>query len=351
MSKLLGIKELCEFWQAIKSHLALKQDKLTAGTNITISGNTISATDTNTFKTFYATCPTAASTATKVVTVQGNDPFELKIGTVVGVLFTNSNNAGSPKLNVNNTGAIQIYYNNAVVTTSNVFAGGVANVVNYYMYSGAAWVFMSWSRDNNSWQQNTASQNGYVTSGSGHANQVWKTDGNGVPAWRNDANTWQQNTASQNGYVTAGSGHANLVWKTDGNGVPGWRTDANTTYSNATTSAAGLMSAADKTKLNKLANDTITTRTISVTNVSIPVGGYVDQVVGAIPTVTGYTFVGLMRGYTENWDTTGGVGASAVFLHNIWVDNGNALAGARNLANNAAKVTIRVIALYVKNFS
>lgn len=46
MSKLLGIKELCEFWQAIKSSLTLKQDKLTAGQNITINGNTISSANT-----------------------------------------------------------------------------------------------------------------------------------------------------------------------------------------------------------------------------------------------------------------------------------------------------------------
>ena len=40
------------------------------------------------------------------------------------------------------------------------------------------------------------------------------------------SDTWQANTASANGYVTAGSGHANKVWKTDADGVPGWRDDA-----------------------------------------------------------------------------------------------------------------------------
>ena len=46
------------------------------------------------------------------------------------------------------------------------------------------------------------------------------------------------------------TGNANKVWKKDSNGVPGWNTDANTTYSNATISAAGLMSAADKVTMN-----------------------------------------------------------------------------------------------------
>ena len=129
---------------------------VTAATAITksdITGLGIPSSDTNTRKAFYGTCGTSASTQTKVVTLSTTTGWELAAGTVVAVKFTytntyNSTTSAPCKLNVNNTGAKNIYYGNtATPTGTNPLAFGRANCINQYVYDGTNWVWCGTSAD------------------------------------------------------------------------------------------------------------------------------------------------------------------------------------------------------------
>lgn len=92
----------------------------------------------------YGTCTTAAATAEKVVEITGYTDWRLAAGSIITVLFTNTNTAASPTLNVNETGAKPISYVNATITSSNLTYGGYRNRPITYMYDGEAYHFISW---------------------------------------------------------------------------------------------------------------------------------------------------------------------------------------------------------------
>lgn len=94
---------------------------------------------------YVGTCPTAASTVTKVVTTQtfptsNGAPL---VGTIIAVKFDITNTATAPKLNVNGLGAASIYYNTGVVTSTSGIYGGTANRYVYYMWDGTNWVWLN----------------------------------------------------------------------------------------------------------------------------------------------------------------------------------------------------------------
>ena len=79
--------------------------------------------------THYGTCSTAAGTAAKVVSCSG---FTLATGAIITVKFTVTNTAGSPTLNVNNTGAKAIQYRGSAISAGYL----AANRVYTFIYDG-----------------------------------------------------------------------------------------------------------------------------------------------------------------------------------------------------------------------
>lgn len=97
--------------------------------------------------TWVGTCASAASEQHKVVTV--DDGFVLKKGVSIAVNFSNSNTFSATSsehitLNVNGTGAKQIYYNTSNANTgTNTVIYGQKNRYLYYTYDGTYWVWNS----------------------------------------------------------------------------------------------------------------------------------------------------------------------------------------------------------------
>jgi len=61
----------------------------------------------------------------------------------VGIKFTNTNSASEVTLNVNNSGAKSIWYNNAEYTGKSSDICGYAGRVTYYMYDGTYWAWLN----------------------------------------------------------------------------------------------------------------------------------------------------------------------------------------------------------------
>ena len=87
--------------------------------------------------TLYGTCSTAAATAAKVVTLADFDT--LLTGVTIHVKFTYGNTAASPTLNVNSTGAKNIYAYGTTAPGTTAAASWAANSVVSLTYDGTAW--------------------------------------------------------------------------------------------------------------------------------------------------------------------------------------------------------------------
>ena len=111
----------------------------------------------------YGTCATEAATASKVITVSGNTQWALTAGSRITIKFTYTNSAQNPTFNVNGTGAKSVWYNTALITTSNLGYAGTANRPMDFVYDGTQYIFVGWSVDNNTTYSNASLGQGYAT--------------------------------------------------------------------------------------------------------------------------------------------------------------------------------------------
>lgn len=111
----------------------------------------------------YGTCTTAGNVAEKVVTLDGNDNWELKKSAIIIVKFANTNSATNVTLNVNGTGAKQIWYANGVFTGNSGYVNGESGSHCMYIYDGTYWVWLSHGIDFNTTYTNQSLGHGYAT--------------------------------------------------------------------------------------------------------------------------------------------------------------------------------------------
>lgn len=114
----------------LTSHQTIKQNGITGAT-----------------RNCYASCTTAAGTAAKTASVTSGTPT-LEAGLKVSVKFSNKNTANSPTLNINSTGAKNIFHNGAQIT-SGTNKGLLYGMVDF-VYDGTQWCLVGNYVDSNS---------------------------------------------------------------------------------------------------------------------------------------------------------------------------------------------------------
>jgi hypothetical protein len=184
----------------------------------------------------YAICSTAAATSTKTATVSGNKYWTLTTGAIIAVKYSYTDASTDVcTLNVNDTGAKYIWYNDAQYSEHDSIVCGCKNKYTFYMYDGTYWVWLGTS--------STQAATYEVMVGA---------------------------TSSTDGSVgmvpNPKAGEQEQFLRGDGT----WATPPGKDYDVATQNANGLMSSTDKTKLDGLATTTkLEIKTLKAGNTNI----------------------------------------------------------------------------------
>lgn len=202
-----------------------KQDKLTAGANITISGNTISAKDT----TYTSKSAVSGGTDVSLVTTGEKAIWNAKtsnVGTITGI-----------KMNGASKGTSGVVDLGTVITAHQDISGkqdkstAVTHTANTAVGSTAKPVYIA---------------------ADGKATPITHSVNSDVPSNAKFTDTvYTHPTASGNKHIPSGGSSGQILrWSSDGTAA--WGADNNTTYNDATQSTHGLMTAADKKKLDEM---------------------------------------------------------------------------------------------------
>ena len=304
----------------------------------------------------YATCSTAAATAAKVATIDGNTNWTLQKGSIVVVKYTNTNTASNVTLNVNNTGAKSIWYNTAVYTGNSNIVGGAAGRITTFMYDGTNWVWMGQGSDANSTYSPATLGQGYGTCTTAAATTAkvvtlssYALVVGGIVAVKFTyavpaSATMNINSKGAKAIYNRGAAIAANVIKAGDiatfiyNGsqyhLLTVDRDNNTTYSAATTSANGLMSSTDKTKLEatNIAYGTCSTAAATAAKV-ITISGNTNWKLAAGSMITvKFTNTNTAQNPTFNVNSTG---AKSVWYNTALITTGSlAYAGTANRPMN-----------------
>ena len=186
----------------------------------------------------YAECETAAATAAKVANLEG---YTLTDGGIVAVYFLDNVGANA-SLNINSQGAKPILYQNNPITANIIQRGDTA----LFMYNGEAYVLLAIDR------LCKAAVTGIEWTSGSHNVTITYADGTTSSVAIHPTHTAY--TGKPTADQTPGFGDTFTLSqvKTNDFGHVTEMNDRTVTIPNATatTSAAGLMSAADKTKLD-----------------------------------------------------------------------------------------------------